>query len=614
MAPARVLSVQEAVLGELFSKKVQRKKIVKSPPSGGRPGVTQRERAGLVGSARHKAQAVVKRVSAGGCKTRQELSRQLAYVAREEGVKALWGNVFGYPMEMERREIAAVAADWCDTWGWTPKRGHTDHLILSFPRGTDPVTAEAIARDWGEAVFAQRTYGDSWRYVAALHQDTDHVHAHFVVDKYGIENAKFLSISQRELLTLDVMRALQAEIAESHGLALTASRRLARGIIENPKRDIAVRIERAGGAIAVPPPLSDAERKTRIAQVNAYAEKYDALGRLAALSEGPAAGFVKRLSDTLFAASKTLREGKVIVSVKSILDTPADEPDSLQASLDFLSGKAREAWQSIQNQGPEFRTSLEETFAKDAAEAARLHPEDAFLRAHTSPLAREDDPYFTQGLAALHAVRRDAGLPLPVRAEADGLASGFHERLVDLLAQEPAAARAGIDPEILAARFLLAERTEGQLIEWHSAPTSAESVQRMEAERDFAERIELLAADASMSRPLLEAVAHKQLTMAEPSMLLLDIPAIEKLAELTRAAITGDEIGRVEQGDASALSREVADPLVRSAVAATIRYDAEVAADAGAPPPQVSDVLKASDEALVATAEDEYRRTRGRHL
>jgi hypothetical protein len=46
----------------------------------------------------------------------------------------------------------------------------------------DAERAEVIAREWGQAVFGSGEYGDVWRYVAALHKDTDHLHAHFVVD------------------------------------------------------------------------------------------------------------------------------------------------------------------------------------------------------------------------------------------------------------------------------------------------------------------------------------------------------------------------------------------------------------------------------------------------
>ena len=52
---------------------------------------------------------------------------------------------------------------------------------------------------------APANYGDVWRYVAALHQDTDHLHAHFVVDKHGIEQGRFMSICRYSELTLEVI-------------------------------------------------------------------------------------------------------------------------------------------------------------------------------------------------------------------------------------------------------------------------------------------------------------------------------------------------------------------------------------------------------------------------
>lgn len=123
----------------------------------------------------------------GSARTPQELKRLLDYVAREDGVESRWCNLAGYPRDFDPGRTARVAQGWSSTWRGAPKRGHADHIVLSFPRGVDPLQAEGIARDWGEAVFGSGDHGDVWRYVAALHRDTDHVHAHFVVDKHGIE-------------------------------------------------------------------------------------------------------------------------------------------------------------------------------------------------------------------------------------------------------------------------------------------------------------------------------------------------------------------------------------------------------------------------------------------
>ncbi len=45
-----------------------------------------------------------------------------------------------------------------------------------------------------------------------LHKDTDHDDAHFVVEKHGIEQGRFLSICRYSELNFDIMRELHAEI------------------------------------------------------------------------------------------------------------------------------------------------------------------------------------------------------------------------------------------------------------------------------------------------------------------------------------------------------------------------------------------------------------------
>ena len=178
------------------------------------------------------------RVPAGGARSTKELKRQLEYVTRDDGVKATWMNMNGTERDLFKNTVATTIPLWASTWSGAPKRGHTDHIILSFPHGTDVEVAESIAREWGQAVFANGEFGDRWQYIAGLHQDTDHVHAHFVVNKRGVDWGQFLSISMKSELNYDIMRELHAKISTDHGVAMNASSRLSRGMIENaPARD-----------------------------------------------------------------------------------------------------------------------------------------------------------------------------------------------------------------------------------------------------------------------------------------------------------------------------------------------------------------------------------------
>jgi len=102
------------------------------------------------------------------------------------------------------------------------------------------------------------------------------VHAHFVVDKHGIEQGRFLSICRHAEVNFDVMRELHAEISQAHGLNILASSRLSRGIIENPLRQMDLRAAHAAGKAAppAPPPLFDGERDRRLGALQGFARQY----------------------------------------------------------------------------------------------------------------------------------------------------------------------------------------------------------------------------------------------------------------------------------------------------------------------------------------------------
>ena len=90
-------------------------------------------------------QSVVKRIVGGSTRTPQELKRLLDYVAREKGVQSTWCNLAGYDRDFDPERTGRIAQTWSSTWNGAPKRGHTDHIILSFPRGVDTERAEAVA-------------------------------------------------------------------------------------------------------------------------------------------------------------------------------------------------------------------------------------------------------------------------------------------------------------------------------------------------------------------------------------------------------------------------------------------------------------------------------------
>ncbi|MDP1575912.1 MAG: relaxase/mobilization nuclease domain-containing protein, partial [Cypionkella sp.] len=353
-------------------------------------------------------QSVVKRIVGGSTRTPQELKRLLDYVAREEGVQSTWCNLAGYDRDFDPERTGGIAQTWSSTWNGAPKRGHTDHIILSFPRGVDTERAEAVARDWGQAVFGSGEFGDVWRYVAALHRDTDHLHAHFVVDKHGIEQGRFMSICRHAALNFDVMRELHAEISQEHGLNIVASTRLSRGLIENAPRETEMRASHAAGKTTAPPPppMSDGERARRIGTLQGFARDYDELGQIAGLAsasgaEPSASSFLTRLARALGASASALIQG-VPQMPDATLHAEGDAAARIEAARAEMIASATEAWEAIRVMEPSAeRVELERSFADQARASLQLAPENLLLAEHARAAERSDDPYHNPTLASL---------------------------------------------------------------------------------------------------------------------------------------------------------------------------------------------------------------------
>ena len=531
-------------------------------------------------------QSVVKRIVGGSTRTPQELKRLLDYVSREEGVQSTWCNLAGYDRDFDPERTGRIAEVWSSTWNGAPKRGHTDHIILSFPRGVDTDRAEAVARDWGQAVFGSGEFGDVWRYVAALHRDTDHVHAHFVVDKHGIEEGRFLSICRHAALNFDVMRELHAEISQSHGLNILASSRLSRGIIENPPRQSELRASREGGKVTPPPPppLSDRERSRRLAALQGFAREYDALGDLADLAaatgtEANASSYLSRLARALGASAAALRQGVPLMPDHS-LHAEGDPAARIKAARSEMIASATEAWEAIRAMEPTAeRVDLERNFAEQARASLKLAPDSVLLEEHAQVADRNTDPYHNPTLASLarleqgqtEGVSLDEGL----RATLAHVRDEIGERLTALFSiREDELRIAGTSVEEMVARFSLAERSEGQRASWITEqPNTMQKVFWMETERALGQEVRAEVAAFNLAPELTEAVARDQLLSADRHMKLSEVPALEAIVDRLHDTLKPEDLDRVRSGDLAPLNEQVQDPALRAAVAHELKNE-----------------------------------------
>jgi hypothetical protein len=97
----------------------------------------------------------------------------------------------------------------------------TANLVLSMPYGTDAVVLKDAVRE-----FSQKTFSD-YRYVMALHQDTDNPHVHLTVQSCGL-NKKRLQIKRSDP---QQWREAFADELDKRGIDAEATPRAVRGIV-----------------------------------------------------------------------------------------------------------------------------------------------------------------------------------------------------------------------------------------------------------------------------------------------------------------------------------------------------------------------------------------------
>ncbi|NDW01306.1 relaxase/mobilization nuclease domain-containing protein [Salipiger sp. PrR002] len=591
------LSIEEAVLGYPLEDLARRSRSGGSGtrvPGAGQSSVQARSFRAFAGNAQRSPQSVVKRIRAGGCHSKEELTRQLNYITREDAAHATWTNFAGVDRDLRANTLSRAVEDWSSSWRGAPRRGHTDHIILSFPKGTGIEAAEAVAREWGQAIFASGDYGDQWRYVAAVHRDPDHIHAHFVVDKVGCDWGNFLSISMKSDLNYDVMRECHAELSRAHGIDMVASNRLSRGIIENPPRETEYRAahDRTGrGDLVPPPPMSDAERAHRRAVVQDFARQYSSLGLLASLS-GPGNAFMEKLSQAFFASAQTLEEGGSLLPEADTLMPPQTHAATQDGSFDpvaamtqareQLLAEARETWESIQamEAGPE-RVRMEAEFSRTSTELMAATQADPFFQDHAMVAETRDDVFAHLTAASLQHVRGGLEADDPRVGQIDSTLDDLREALTAAFAQDAdLMAQLGTTPEELAEYAAQGDHSLAQAALWQGRAESLDEGASARLAAVFEEGHRIIDGVA-VPRDLVEQLALDQLLTVDKHHQLADVPAIESLVDRMADTLSDAELAQILEGDSTPLQEEIRDPAVRAAVAAELKNEADLVVGQG---------------------------------
>lgn len=579
---SRKPTIQEAVLGKILPGLGRRsvpfvleqiEHDTRSGPRAGGQGSGGGRSGGVGGLQRNVMrvpQSIVKRVGQGGTRNGKELSRQMNYITRDEALQAAWSNQVGFETGFEEDEIGDVVSEWTATWKGQPKHGHTDHIILSFPKGTEADVAQGIAREWGQEVFGSGNYQDRFAYVAALHHNTDQVHAHFIVNKHGMEQGSFLSISRFAEINYQMMRELHVDIAHDHGLALNATSRLSRYEIEHAPRQLEVQMARSEGREPTVEPLSDEERARRMAVVREYAVKYHGLSEIAAMqTDGSGDDYMSRLFDRAKEAAER-GSGERVVGMSDFNGAmpaesidPGDRLPALQASV---LEQARSSWAAIREMDPgEERADLERQFNRVSAKTVPLHEGEPFYDLHGRSLPARLDPYH-DALASRLAQRayNDGDVH---HAEADRSVQAFRDALRDRLSPyEAEFEMTGTNAEEMAARLSMPSHSSGQIEAWREAVPEAMRSRYAELEGIGRAEAASVARTLSVADELLHDLARQEIIEAAPNQRLCDLPVVDRLVDDTYASMTNRELRQMERGRGDVLDSRIVDPGLRAAV------------------------------------------------
>lgn len=183
----------------------------------------------MVRAARGYSPAIFKPISKGGCHTGAQLKAQLTYLTTKSSHILDSRGTHDGKKTLTGAEIDRVVRRFENQWGerHSPKLGHTSHLLMAFPVGTSGEEVRAITEAVCERFFQGE--GSQFDYIAAIHQDRAHPHAHIVLNRRSKDGEMFF-LGKDHHFNYDAFRAAMVEAAQVHGIRLEATRRLDRGV------------------------------------------------------------------------------------------------------------------------------------------------------------------------------------------------------------------------------------------------------------------------------------------------------------------------------------------------------------------------------------------------
>lgn len=414
-------------------------------------------------------EAFVKVIYNGGTKNGQQLKAQFDYLTKERDgetflVDSPYGVGLGEEITIDQAREKQIA--WSKEFRGQPKLGHTTHLLVSYPQGTNREDAHNAAIEFGRRAFADDIGGDCFDYLAFTHTDTEHPHTHFIIKNKGIYESNWFSIKRDGEHNLHNLRLIQVETAKEFGIELTATMRFERGLSEAPTPNAAYRAAKEGRGDAIVIDPGDT------APLSRYSPEYEFLMRFAAedhakrlnsLADGFRTLGQNEEADLFEKVAGQLAQGKEVdmAAVRELIDNGNASPKDFEASMkkfeefrNKVSEQIARAEQNIEaNENHLVRITAQASLAEFKANVAQFYPENDQYQNYAN---NRGSTIYDQ--AAFDGVRESLSDP-DLKAQMEELYGQARENIQNMHVP------AGMNADEVIARFETNERINAQLAE-----------------------------------------------------------------------------------------------------------------------------------------------------
>ena len=331
--------------------------------SGSVPRARQKQ---MVRAAMGHSPAIFKAIRSGGTHTRAQLRNQLGYLTSKSSMIIDSRGTYDGQERLSEKEAEQVTRRFAAQWneGFNPKLGHTSHLLMAFPIGTRGEDVGEITREICERFFQGE--GSHFDYIAAVHEDRDHPHAHIVLNRRSKDGEIFF-LKQDHHFNYDAFREAMVEVSDRYGLRLEATRRAERGVVTKAPADAQVRRAMENSQTVCERERVGPELDRALAEIAGHARLYRGLAAEASRETH------EEIAIALNRAATLLGQGQAITAYGKVYGMAEDQL-SFDEVVDAFHDKIAQAERVVAEASPDRRVALEHELNEIYRDISHLSP------------------------------------------------------------------------------------------------------------------------------------------------------------------------------------------------------------------------------------------------